>query len=257
MANGVVVVSLDWVMGAEADLLAQIKSALAALKERAVAVVGATACDRAEVEPIRAELEWHDPFITESGSAIFTPVHHNPFSEPLGEQDGDYFIEELGCPYVQARAGLRVLANLMSHPLKGYGDFTVPQLEKFLEVPEDVAHRAKAREFSEPFMTPKAVAADALVQAAEEMGFQVVLRDPAKNRFSELVGAGASLAGAIAQLVDAYRQENSDAFAVAIGQEEELALFSAGAFSTKEHKGKWAEVEVRSPEEWLERLSSI
>lgn len=244
MVDRVLVASLSWVMDADADCLERVRPVLARLIRDGVAVIGFTKGDRAELEPLRAQLNWDDPFITESGSAIFTPVDHNPFSEPLGEQDGCYFVEALGCPYVQARAGLRVLANLISHPLKGYGDFTVPQLEKFLGVSEAVAHRAKAREFSEPFMTPKAVEADALMKAAEEMGFGIVLRNPAESRFSDLVGSGASVGGAIARTLDAYRKEGA-ASAVVIGGAAELKAVG---------DGDWTVAEVQSLDEWLEAL---
>ena len=244
MTQKVVLTSLDWVMGAESAFLAQVKLVLAALRDKEVAVVGYTGCDRAEVEPIRAELDWHDPFMTESGSAIFTPVAYNPFPNSLGELDDPYFVEALGCPYVQARAGLRVLANLISHPLKGFGDFTVPQLEKFMKVEEDVAHRAKAREFSEPFMTPKAVETAALIDAAKEMGFDVVLRDPEVSRFSDLVGAGVSVAAAAARVVAAY---GADEVAV-VGAEEDVDAIAAET---------WRKIVVRSQADWLDSLKQI
>ena len=184
--------------------------AIAQLRERNVAVVVFTERDRAELEPIRQSLGLVDPFIVESGSAIFSSVSHDPFDSKLGEKDDGYFVEVLGCPYVQARAGLRVIANVVSHPLKGFGDFTVPQLQKMAKLSETAAHQAKAREFSELFMTPKAVEADALRQAAEEMGFDLILREAEESRFSELLGAGASLASAAKKLLKAYRAQLDD-----------------------------------------------
>jgi mannosyl-3-phosphoglycerate phosphatase len=180
---------------------------MAELKAKGVPVIAFTERDRAELEPIRQQLAWSDPFITESGSGIFTPVSHNPFTPALGEQEGDYYVQELGCPYVQARAGLRVLANAVAHPLKGFGDFTVPQLQKFLGISEQAAHQAKSREFSELFMTPKAVDSAVLVQTAEEMGFGIILREADESRFSELMGPEAGLGGAIAQLIAAYQNQ--------------------------------------------------
>lgn len=190
----------------EADY-SQVKGAIAQLQSQGTAVIVFTDCDRAELEPIRAQLGMASPFITESGSAIFTPVSHNPFEPVLGEKDGDYHVEVLGCPYVQARAGLRVIANSISHPLKGFGDFTVDQLKRMAKVSEASAHRAKSREFSEPFMTPKAVETEILRAAAEEMGFGVVLRSEAEGRFSELIGAEAGLGKAAAQVVEAYQRQ--------------------------------------------------
>ncbi|MEL6902711.1 MAG: haloacid dehalogenase [Cyanobacteria bacterium J06606_4] len=189
-----------------AESYAQLQSMLTEVRALDVPVILFTQCDRAQLEPILHPLDWTDPFITENGSGIFTPVDHNPFAEPLGEREGDYYVQDLGCPYVQARAGLRVLANVIGHPLKGFGDFTVSQLQKSLGVSEGSAHRAKAREFSEPFMTPKAVETASLVQSAEEMGFGIVLNPLEKSRFSQLVGAQADVHSAVEQIAEAYQK---------------------------------------------------
>lgn len=180
------------------------KAAIARLAEKGMPVILFGDGARAEVEPIRERLKITAPFIVEDGSAIFTPVERSPFEAPLGEQDGNYYVYELGCPYVQARAGLRVLANAISHPLKGFGDFTVQQLERSLKVSEEEAHQAKAREFSEPFMTPKSVDLDELRQSAREMGFDAVIRDAEESRFSLLRGAEASLTAAAKLVIAAY-----------------------------------------------------
>ncbi|MGB3298400.1 MAG: haloacid dehalogenase, partial [Phormidesmis sp.] len=207
MANQIVLTAWDGAFLTALQADPSLPQMMASLKEKGVSVVAFTWRDRAELEPIRAQLNWIDPFITESGSGIFSSAAYNPFNPALGEQEGDYYVQELGCPYVQARAGLRVLANLLGHPLKGFGDFTVPKLQQFLEISEDAAHRAKAREFSELFMTPKAVEPTALMKAAEEMGFGIILRSDEESRFSELIGAKAGLAAAVEQVVAAYQRQ--------------------------------------------------
>ena len=119
--------------------------------------------DRAELEPIRQQFELETSlFITESGSGIFTPVNHNPFDILCwASKTVTTMYMNWAAHMCRARAALRVLANAVSHPLKGFGGgggggggaiFTVPKLERFMAVPEAVAHRAKAREFSEPFV---------------------------------------------------------------------------------------------------------
>jgi mannosyl-3-phosphoglycerate phosphatase len=214
-----------------------------------VPVIAFTERDRAELEPIRQQLAWRDPFITESGGGIFTPVSHNPFTPALGEQDGDYYVQELGCPYVQARAGLRVLANAIAHPLKGFGDFTVPQLQKFLGISEQAAHQAKAREFSELFMTPKAVDSAVLVQTAEEMGFGIILREAEESRFSELMGPEAGLGRAIAQLIAAYQNQLPPGETLRVigisHHEDELATLAYAAAETR-----WQGALVTEPTDW-------
>ena len=200
----IVFVALDVLLAVDSE---RVKGAIARLNERNIPVIVFGDCDRAELEPIRANLGLTAPFIVENGSAIFTAVDANPFVTPLGEQDGNYYVYELGCPYVQARAGLRVLANEISHPLKGFGDFTVQQLERSLALSEGEAHRAKAREFSEPFMTPKSADLDALKQSAKAIGFDVVLKDSAASRFSFLRGHEASLTTAAKKMIEAYQAQ--------------------------------------------------
>ncbi len=186
------------------EIILKMKPALGRLQAAGAAVILFSACDRAQLEPVRKTLELTAPFIVESGSAVFTPVEHSPFEEPLGDRDGDYFVRQLGCPYVQARAGLRVIANVIAHPLKGFGDFTIPQLQRLSDLSEEAAHRAKDREFSELFMTPKAVDPQILQRAAEEMGFNVIWRTAEESRFSELIGSGASLTVAVEAVLSAY-----------------------------------------------------
>lgn len=204
MTDQIIVTALD---GGLLNSLEDLQLLMAQLRARGIPVIVFTERDRAEVEPIRQQLGIVDPFITESGSGIFIPVNHNPFDPAVGEQDGDYYVLELGCPYVQARAALRVIANLISHPLKGFGDFTVEQLQRSAGISAAAAHRAKAREFSEPFMTPKAIAAKKLHQAAEEMGFKIALRRSEDGRFSELMGAQAGLAPAAEKVIAAYQSQ--------------------------------------------------
>lgn len=207
MTDQIVLTALDALLLNSAEDCAQLRPVMAQLQAKGVPVIGFTERDRTELEPIRKQLGWIDPFITESGSGIFTPVDHNPFDPALGEQVGDYYVQTLGCPYVQARAGLRVMANMISHPLKGFGDFTVEQLQRLESLSSEAAHRAKAREFSEPFMTPRAVAAAVVRQAAQDIGFKVMVRSPEDSRFSELLGPNAGVALAAGQVITAYQNQ--------------------------------------------------
>ena len=243
-----------------ADLLVgeggSVKEAVAQLVEREIPVVLFGEGDRAELELIRVELGITAPFIVENGSAVFTAVDHNPFATALGEQDGNYYVFELGCPYVQARAGLRVLANVISHPLKGFGDFTVQQLERTLKLPEAAAHRAKAREFSEPFMTPKSVDLAVLKQSAEEMGFDVVLRDPEDSRFSFLRGADASLKAAVESVILAYQEQIADSSSLKVvgisARPDDLEALEAACATAN-----WDSLLVESDGEDLSLLDAI
>lgn len=268
MVNQIILTALDVFLSDSASDSASdsdedcgaLKSAIAQLQAKDIPVIVFTERDRAELEPIRAKLGLVAPFITESGSGIFTPVDQNPFEPVLGEKDGAYYVEELGCPYVQARAGLRVIANEISHPLKGFGDFTVEQLKRMAKISEDAAHQAKAREFSEPFMTPKAVDSETLRQAAEAMGFGIVLRSPEEGRFSELIGAGAGLGPAVKMLIEAYQKQLPADEAVTVmgisAREQDLSLLAETNSSSA-----WTNVVLSAdeagPSGWLSAISPL
>lgn len=239
------------------DTYARLKIELARLQNLDVPVIVFTQRDRVEIEPIFERIGLSAPFITESGSAIFTPVNHNPFTPALGEMEDGYFVMLLGCPYVQARAGLRVIANEISHPLKGFGDFTVPQLQRAAVLSETAAHQAKAREFSEPFMTPKAVDPAVLQQAAIEMGFDVILRPAEESRFSELLGAGAGLNAAAKAVLEAYQQCAPNIALKVLGisnRPEDLSVLKA---VSEQMGAQWTGVEVTGTDAWIEAVASF
>jgi len=171
------------------------------LKSLKIPVIPVTSKTRAEVATLRQDVGLTDPFVTENGSGIFVEVNHNPFNESPGEQDGNYYVVDLGCPYVQARAGLRVIANELRHSLLGFGDMTINRLQKYTGLSAKDAQEAKAREFSEPFITPKAVTPEQIVEAVEAVGFKVVVGD----RFSHLIGPDAGKGNAVKQLVALYQ----------------------------------------------------
>ncbi|MEL7333240.1 MAG: haloacid dehalogenase [Cyanobacteria bacterium J06560_2] len=235
-----------------------LREAIAQLKASDVPVVVFTQRDRVEIEPIRQQLGLTSPFIVESGSAIFASANQHPFGPGVGETEDGYFVVTLGCPYVQARAGLRVLANMISHPLKGFGDFTVPQLEKSAKLSETAAHQAKAREFSELFMTPKAIERELLRQAAEDMGFEVILREPKESRFSELLGAGAGLPAAVKELLSAYQSlEAGEALQVIAVSSRSADLAALAKVKRELDIEDWKEVLVDGHEAWVEAIAPL
>ena len=174
---------------------------LAQLQAQQIPVIPVTSKTRAEVETLRAALHLQDPFIVENGSGLFVPHQHPRFRLMEAELMGDYQSLALGGSYVLARATLKALAQLIGRPLKGFGDLSVAQIEQLTGLSSAEAHQAKSREFSEPFLTPKNITAEALQAAAAELGFQVVVGD----RFSHLISGEAGKGAAVAQMVRAFQ----------------------------------------------------
>ncbi|NJL47158.1 MAG: HAD-IIB family hydrolase [Leptolyngbyaceae cyanobacterium SM2_5_2] len=170
------------------------------LTQRQIPVVPVTSKTRQEVEWLRQAMGLTGPFIVENGSAIYG----SPLSLTLPDSlpQGDYQMQQLGCNYVTARAALKVLAQEIGRPLKGFGDWTVDQVAQLTGLSLEAAQRAKAREFSEPFMTPRNVTVEVLQRTAAEIGFQVVVGD----RFSHLVGAEAGKGQAMDHLLRVYQE---------------------------------------------------
>ena len=171
------------------------------LKAKQIPVIPVTSKTREEVETFRRRMNLTDPFIVENGSGVFIPLDYDKFDLPEGEQVGNYRLLQLGCTYVMARAGLKAIAQSLGRPLKGFGDWTLDQINALTGLSAEDAHQAKAREFSEPFRTPKNVPTEQLIQAVQDMGFQVVVGD----RFSHLIGNEAGKGRAVRQLTQLYQ----------------------------------------------------
>ncbi|MGF1516755.1 MAG: HAD-IIB family hydrolase [Nodosilinea sp.] len=178
---------------------------LAKLTERGIPVVPVTSKTRQEVAQLRHDVGLRDPFVVENGSAIYIPTNsptgQSRFALPPGDDADGYRVLQLGCNYVTARAGLKAIAQDLGRPLKGFGDWSIDQVVQLTGLSPAEAKQAKAREFTEPFMTPKNVPADQLREAVEAMGFRVVIGD----RFSHLIGAAAGKGNAVHQLVKLYQ----------------------------------------------------
>ena len=121
------------------------------LKAKQIPVIPVTSKTREEVETFRRQMNLTDPFIVENGSGVFIPLDYSPFEAPQGEQVEDYRLLQLGCSYVMARAGLKAIAQSLGRPLKGFGDWSVEQIQTLTGLSTVDAHQAKAREFTEPF----------------------------------------------------------------------------------------------------------
>ncbi|PZV09206.1 MAG: haloacid dehalogenase [Leptolyngbya sp.] len=180
---------------------------LAKLADQGIPVIPVTSKTRQEVAQLRQDVGLRDPFVVENGSAIYIPTDYTGFALPPGGDVDGYRVLPLGCNYVTARAGLKAIAQDLGRPLKGFGDWTVDQVVQLTGLSPTEAKQAKAREFTEPFMTPKNVPTDQLREAVEAMGFRVVIGD----RFSHLIGGEAGKGRAVHQLVQLYQASGPEA----------------------------------------------
>lgn len=178
-----------------------------------IPVIPVTSKTRQEVWDLRQQVGLSDPFIVENGSALYVPLAQRQFQLPPGEDIDGYRVVPLGCTYVVARAGLKAIAQELGRPLKGFGDWSIEQVEQMTGLSPAGAQQAKAREFSEPFMTPKNVEPEALVSVVSDFGFRVVVGD----RFSHLIGGEAGKGQAVRQLTALYQAGSQAGEVITVG----------------------------------------
>ena len=174
------------------------------LKNQGIPLITVTSKTRAEVEDLRSKLGLSDPFIVENGSAVFIPQDNRNWQTEAAILRSDYYVQTLGCSYIEARAGLKIIqSTLRINNLKGFGDFEDTEIQSLTRLSKEAARKAKTREFSEPFIAPKNISALELENAAAEFGFRIISGD----RFSYVLGNNASITNAVQWLMDRYQPE--------------------------------------------------
>lgn len=187
--------------------------AIAALKKRNIPLIPVTSKTRAEVEVLRQALTLKEPFITENGSGVFIPVGDRNFATQDDEPQKDYHCIGLGINYTEARAGLKALEIALEMPLEGFGDLNEAQIQKLTNLPLEDVKRAKARDFTEPFVTPKNIPAHIVRAKVRELGLEVVVGD----RFSHLIGRTSGKGKAVQTLVKRYQRNYPQTEIVTVG----------------------------------------
>lgn len=171
------------------------------LQEQEIPVIPVTSKTRVEVEVLRQEIGLTDAFIVENGSAIFVPISQTQLASSETEEWRNYHLMRLGCTYVEARQKLAEVATELGQTLRGFGDLTEAEIHQLTGLSSEDVKRAKTREFTEPFVTPKELNSTQIQQAVEKVGFQVVVGD----RFSHLIGLESGKGKAVQWLVQQYQ----------------------------------------------------
>lgn len=200
---------------------------LAWLQEHQIPVIAVTSKTRVEVEGLLQALSFEEPFVVENGSGVFIPLtdeRFDPTTKDIPLQAGqEHQCLYLGCTYKQARIGLQTLAQRLNQPLQGFGDMSVAELIALTGLSSEEALKARAREFTEPFVNP-GLAPTELEQYVAEIGFQVLVGD----RFCHLIGLGAGKGKAVQLLVQCYQAPQTPIKTVGLGNSpNDLAMLKA------------------------------
>ncbi|MCP4583765.1 MAG: HAD-IIB family hydrolase [candidate division Zixibacteria bacterium] len=116
-----------------------------------IPVIFVTAKTRAEIEPIRHELNNDSPFISENGGGLYLPV--DGFKRPENfEKSGDYWCRLSKILIGDIRPALDHAAEKAEVKVQGFGRMTTAEIADLTGLDIDRAKLAGAREFDEPFV---------------------------------------------------------------------------------------------------------
>lgn len=128
------------------------KPALDILREKHIPVILVSGKTRAEIEPLREQLDHQAPFIVENGAAVYVPFGTFDFSPERSRRRSSYHVIELGTPYALLRDVLRQIEDAVGTSLHGFGDLSVDEVMATTGLSREDALRAMLREFDEPFL---------------------------------------------------------------------------------------------------------
>ena len=126
--------------------------ALEALRAQDIPLVLVSSKTRAEIEPLRKQLDHHDPFIVENGAAVFVPRGLFDFPLERARARTSYDVIELGLPYGMLRDVLKQIEKTVATPLRGFGDLSIDEIVQVTGLSRQDAFLAKQREYDEPYI---------------------------------------------------------------------------------------------------------
>ncbi|WP_367361468.1 HAD-IIB family hydrolase [Syntrophus sp. (in: bacteria)] len=170
------------------------------LRGAKIPLVFVTSKTRREVEPLQNRLGFREPFIVENGGGIFVPRGYRSVSLPEEfREQGNFFVLALGLPYGRIRG---VFAAMKSRfKITGYGDLSSQEVAVLSGLAVEEAERAKAREFSEPFLLKSVPDLPELERLAAREGMKIVRG----GRFYHLIGDRQDKGAAVRGVRSLYR----------------------------------------------------
>ncbi|HXH86803.1 MAG TPA: HAD-IIB family hydrolase [Nitrospira sp.] len=204
------------------------REALTELRARNIPLVLVSSKTRAEIEPIRLQLQNEHPFIIENGGGVVIPYGYFPFPLTEAIRRDAYQIVELGTTYPLLRRALKDIQEELGRKLKGYGDMSLEEIVALTGLSCEDASLSKQREYDEPFVTEGVeFPENRLIEAVKKHG----LRYTRGDRFSHLMGPH-DKGKAVRYLIDCYRRKtglgNGTLMTIAIGNSlNDLAMLEA------------------------------
>jgi mannosyl-3-phosphoglycerate phosphatase family protein len=134
-----------------ASALAAAARVLEAIAPANVSVILTSRMTRAELEHIQQELGITDPFICESGAALFIPLACFGGAVPGSRPVAGYNVVEFGRAYSDVVSTLYRTADDLGIAIEGFSDMSVEDVARDCGLTLLRARLAKLREYDEPF----------------------------------------------------------------------------------------------------------
>ena len=188
--------------GGDVDL---VKAAIFRLQSRNIPLIIVTGKTRAEVVAWQRQFGLNSPFIVERGSGVFLAQAERRFTSSETETNDNYYLHQLGCSYTEARAALKAVQEEINKILRGFGDLDEENIQTLISSSQLAARNAKAREFSEYFITPNRLEIEQLEEVARAYGFKIVPGD----KLSLILSAAANEVAAMEWLIQRHTDKNT------------------------------------------------
>jgi mannosyl-3-phosphoglycerate phosphatase len=198
------------------------RPALERLRRAGIPLVLCTSKTRAEIAPLRRALDNLHPFVSENGGAVFIPAGYFPFALSGAERWDDLDVIAVGDRYGDLVAALSRASRASGVAVRGFADMTDADVAAATGLSLDDAHRARQREFDEPFEILDSARVDDLLTAIEREG----KRWTAGGRFHHVMGAS-DKAAAVRLLATLYRRQWGSVTTVGLGDAPNDATFLA------------------------------
>jgi mannosyl-3-phosphoglycerate phosphatase len=211
----VVFADVDGVLG---DLhggafFADAAATLKPLRRHDIPLVLCSSRTRAEIEAIQQELGIRQPFVCESGGAVFIPEGYFGFNVPGARDLAGYEAVEYGRPYAEVVHILHRTAERLAIDIVGFSDMSVEEVARDCHVPLLQARLAKLREYGERF---RVLGSNASTRSRLVRGLNTTrLRCVTGERY-DYVGAHVDTSRGVNLLCGLYQHADEDVLTVGI-----------------------------------------
>ncbi len=194
------------------------KEGIELLRSHRVPLIFCTSKSYAEVIHFREETGNTSPFIVENGGAIYLPREQIEQFKPFVKADrlkqsGDYAALELGADYATLRRVFEQMKKAFGNSVTGFGDMSVEEVSRYLNLAPRLAAMAKVRRHDEPFILRDPSLLESIQQLSRQNGLKVY----PGTRFYHLMG-NTDKGEAVKELISLYKKVYGTIVSVAIGE---------------------------------------